>query len=67
MPIGLTERKSLIIKFIQKNIFQDCHIPSSDAQKKITCEKVCRDKDKNVQKQDKMLRLPLLCDTEINT
>jgi len=29
--------------------------------------KKCRDKDKNVQKQDKMLILPLLCNTEINT
>lgn len=29
--------------------------------------KKCRNKDKNVQKQDKMLGLPLLCNTEINT
>lgn len=29
--------------------------------------KKCRDKDKNVQKQDILLRLSLLCNTEINT
>lgn len=29
--------------------------------------KKCRDKDKNVQKQDKMLRLPILRNTEKNT
>jgi hypothetical protein len=29
--------------------------------------KKCRDQDKNFQEQDKMLRLSLLCNTEINT
>jgi len=27
---------------MQMNIFQDCHIPSPDAQKETTCEKVQR-------------------------
>lgn len=42
MSTGLTERKSLIIKFMQMNIFQDFHIPPLDAQNETTCEKVQR-------------------------